>query len=111
MTDTIDVARVRALNDALRRSGNGGKLVMTRGVAALDESRQRRALDEIAAFDKFDVDNDPHGEHDFGSLVVDGEHLFFKIDYYDRTLTKHSPDQADPAVTCRVLTVMLAEEY
>ena len=37
--------------------------------------------------------------------------IFFKIDYYDRTLTHHSPDPADPAVTERVITIMLADEY
>jgi hypothetical protein len=37
--------------------------------------------------------------------------LFFKIDYYDRNLTSASPDPLDPAVTVRVLTVLLPEEY
>jgi hypothetical protein len=37
--------------------------------------------------------------------------IFFKIDYYDRTLTHHSSDPADPTVTSRIITVMLAEEY
>jgi hypothetical protein len=50
-------------------------------------------------------------EHDFGSFEVEGETIFFKIDYYDRTLTHHSPDPADPAVTERVITIMLADEY
>jgi hypothetical protein len=30
--------------------------------------------------------------------------------YYDRTLTHHSPDPADPAVTERVITIMPADE-
>jgi hypothetical protein len=43
--------------------------------------------------------------------VADGHTIFFKIDYYDETLSVHSPDAADPAVTKRVITIMLAEEY
>ncbi len=50
-------------------------------------------------------------EHDFGVFDADGHRIFFKIDYYDKTLTYHSPDPSDPAVTERVITVMLAEEY
>ena len=85
--------------------------VMTAGVLAFGEAQQVEILSAIAAFDNFDADNDPYGEHDFGALVVRGERLFFKIDYYDLSLTKHSPDPADPSVTKRVLTIMLAEEY
>ena len=54
---------------------------------------------------------DPYEEHDFGSFEADGHKIFFKIDYYHSTLTVHSPDPSDPAVTNRVITIMLAEEY
>ncbi len=31
--------------------------------------------------------------------------------YYDKALTSHSPDPADPSVTERVITIRLAQEY
>jgi hypothetical protein len=55
--------------------------------------------------------NDPWGEHDCATLTVAGRRIIFKIDYFDRDLAYHSPDASNPAVTERVLTVMLAEEY
>ena len=58
----------------------------------------------------FTDDNDPHGEHDFGIVEHGGVRSFWKIDYYDREMQMLSPDPADPSVTTRVLTVMLAEE-
>jgi hypothetical protein len=111
MTDLVDVSRIRDLNDQLRRSLTGGVLVMTAGVIALGAQRQMAILSAIAAYDDFSSDNDPYGEHDFGALTVEGTRIFFKVDYLDRALTGHSPDPADPTVTTRVLTVMLAEEY
>ena len=53
----------------------------------------------------------PYGEHDFGSVDLNGGRYFWKIDYYDNDLTAHSPDPADPDVTRRVLTIMCAGEY
>ena len=63
------------------------------------------------AYDDFCHANDPYEEHDFGSFEADGAVIFFKIDYFDKDLTYHSPDPSDTSVTERVITIMLAEEY
>jgi hypothetical protein len=111
MTTTTNTDRIRQLNDALRHTLTGGMAVMTPGVAALGEAAVDRIIKTIALFDDFCHANDPHEEHDFGAFDADGQRIFFKIDYYDQSLTYHSPDPADPAVTRRVITIMLAEEY
>jgi hypothetical protein len=84
---------------------------MTAGVAAMPEDIQRAVLDRVRMFDTFTLDNDPRGEHDFGSFEVDGRKLFWKIDYYDADMAFGSEDPADPSKTTRVLTIMLASEY
>jgi hypothetical protein len=104
-------ARIRQLNDQLRCKALGGRIVITRGIEALGSRAAANVLAAVAAFDGFTEDNDPWGEHDCAVLTVDARRIIFKIDYYDRDLAYHSPDASDPAVTQRVLTVMLAEEY
>src|SRR4051794_2282079 len=103
--------RIRELNDELRQHLLGGLAVMTPGVAALGQEAVDRIVKTITVFDDFCHANDPHQEHDFGSFEAEGATIFFKIDYYDRTLNHHSPDPADPSVTERVITIMLADEY
>jgi hypothetical protein len=104
---------IRALNDQLRQnlSPNDGTALITPGVAALGDDVVARIFKTIAVYDDFCNANDPYEEHDFGALDVDGHTIFFKIDYYDPTLSCHSPDPADPSLTHRVITIMLAEEY
>jgi hypothetical protein len=108
---TVDTDRIRALNDDLRRHLVGGGAIMTPGVAALGPELVGRAIKTLVAFDDFHHESDPWTEHDFGAFELDGHKLFFKIDYYDKSLTYHSPDPAEPTVTERVITLMLAEEY
>jgi hypothetical protein len=108
---SYDTDRIRALNDDLRRHLIGGGAVVTPGVAALGQEFVERAVKTLAAFDDFHHANDPHQEHDAGIFELDGHSLMFKIDYYDRSLTFHSPDPADPQVTERIITLMLANEY
>jgi hypothetical protein len=103
--------RIRALNDAFRRTFVGGTVVITTGVEALPSDERRAILAKVRAFDGFNEDNDPHEEHDFGVVELNNARCFWKIEYYDREMEMLSPDPADPAVTTRVLTVMLADEY
>lgn len=104
-------ARIRALNDQLRQGRTGGRLFITGGVLALGDGAVAEALEALACFEDFSESNDPYGEHDFGCIVVQGERLFWKIDYYDASLTSHAVDPADAAKCVRVLTLMLAREY
>ena len=103
--------KIRALNDELRQHLIGGVAVITPGIAALGQAAVERIAKTIAVYDEFCHANDPHGEHDFGSFEAEGRTIYFKIDYFEKSLTHHSPDPADPTVTERVLTIMLAEEY
>lgn len=110
-TLTARAASVADLNDRFRRTFTGGRIVMTAGVAALSESARATLLAGVRGFDRFEPGNDPHGEHDFGSVDHGGERFLWKIDCYDRALRFASPNPADPAVTIRVLTIMRADEY
>lgn len=120
-TSTISLA-VAELNDQLRTSlssANSSIAVCTIGVldfigdVSIFRGFKRRAelLREIASVKDFTPDNDPHGEHDFGSVEYDGQTFLWKIDYYDTDLQGLSPNPADPDQTIRVITIMLPSEY
>jgi hypothetical protein len=108
---TSKTEQIRVLNDDLRQHLPTGTAVMTPGVAALGQEAVDRIVKTIAVYDAFCHANDPHEEHDFGSFEAEGALIFFKIDYFDKSLTYHSPDPTDPNVTERVITIMLADEY
>ncbi len=103
--------RIRELNDKLRTTMSGGLVHMTNGIAALGLPTVNAIFKAISAFTAFTPDNDPWGERDCAVMEVQGHRIIWKIDYYDRSRTYHSPDAADPKVTVRVFTVMLSAEY
>jgi hypothetical protein len=103
--------QIRALNDRLRIHVVGGRVVVTSGIAALGPETTAEILRVVADFDAFTPDNDPWDEHDCATLTVHGTRVIWKIDYYDLEQQAHSPDPADPKLTVRVLTLMLADEY
>ncbi|WP_370276587.1 DUF3768 domain-containing protein [Roseovarius indicus] len=104
--------RVRDLNDEFRTRGLGrGTVLVTKGISALGPEFVAKAVSAVRRFDDFTEDNDPWGEHDFGAIDLDEQKIFWKIDPYDLDLQDQSPNPANPAVTHRVLTIILASEY
>lgn len=106
---TSPTSAIARLNDAFRRHPGEGWHV-TAGVHAKGPIFVLCATNAVASFNAFTGDNDPYGEHDFGAFELGGERLFWKIDHYDKDLRFGSPDPADPSVTRRVITIMLASE-
>ena len=91
--------------------GVKGMLVLTRGVHSQGHEFTQKALAAVAAFDNFTEENNPHGECDFGSLVVEDIKLFWKIDLYNNAMDAGSEEPENPKVTHRVLTILLPSEY
>ena len=102
MTDNGKMSDVIDIRDTIAKRGSGRRI---------GAEVQREIFTASRHYDDFAVDNDPYGEHDFGRITAQGHEILFKIDYYDQDFVRHSPDSSDPAVTHRVLTVMLAEDY
>jgi len=99
------IVMISMLNDKFRHSGFG--VTLTCGVQSVtDLNGLMRAIRE---YEDFTEDNDPYGEHDFGSLVWQGDKIFWKIDYYNQTLDEWEDPLSQDCK--RVLTVMLADEY
>ena len=117
-----NLEEIARLNDGLRASPTApghNRVVMTQGIAALIGDMSRYAgfhrhaelLRIVRDYEDFSPDNDPYGEHDLGVFDFEGVRCYWKIDYYDATLTGGSEDPSDAAATVRVLTILLADEY
>ena len=102
---------IRNLNDALRQTFEGGQVLMTPGVTGLASQTLAKVFVAVRDFDDFNEDNDPFQTHEFGMVDVDGERIMFKLDAYDENLEYGSPNPANPEVTRRVMTILLASEY
>lgn len=110
-----NVLRIRQLNDALRTTLQGGRVLMTQGILSLPVEVQTEVLKAVIKFDDFNPDNDPLGEHDCFITEVWAfgykPKILVKIDAYDLDQRFASPDPADPLKTCRTMVIMLASEY
>ncbi|HDZ82240.1 MAG TPA: DUF3768 domain-containing protein [Roseobacter sp.] len=122
--DDVTKAAIAAIiaqqNDAFRTSVTAsvkppgappGKLVMTAGIAAQSDEFRAALIGALIAFDAFDVDSDPYGLHEMGVLEIEGERVWFKFYLFDENFEYGSEAPADPARTCRVLTLLFPSEY
>ena len=106
--------KIAELNDKLRQNiFNPGKdkVILTQGVSNLPFDEQLRILIKVKDFNDFTPDNNPWGENDFGKLEHNNTDYFWKIDYYNRDMDAGSENPADENKTCRILTIMKANEY
>lgn len=128
MPTTEQIDATRRLNDAARsHPGHTSIANVTTGFLALPDADRFAALAAITRFSKFDGDNDPYGEHDFGAVyglasgtwtqdrpkdeLTIAQTVFWKVDCYDNDMMFGSEAPWDETRTKRVLTIMLASEY
>jgi len=100
---------IRNLNDQFRKTFIGGRVMLTQGIVGREDVRD--ILRKVQTFDAFTADNDSHKEHDFAAFEAGGDTIFWKIDYYDPSLSGGSEDPSCPERCFRVLTILMASEY
>lgn len=111
VTKLDESERIKVLNDSFRKNWSTGRVMFTANVAALPEEVRLTAVKLVMEFDEFTENNDPYGEHDFGSFDLVEAKCFWKIDYYDLNYQYGSNDPTDPSVTRRVLTIGFMSDY
>jgi hypothetical protein len=101
LTAQEKAARNDRIRQILPRSHAQDRVVYTRGIGTLGPVFVAEAMMRVRTFAEFTEDNDPYGEHDFGSFTLStGGKCFWKIDDY----------AGYDGIRC-VLTIMLADEY
>lgn len=117
--DQIDsdetITLLRTQNDAFRAKWPSdpleGKWLHTHAVHERGLAFTDRAYKAVRYEAEFDEDIDPHQEHSMGRIVINGETLWFKIDYYDPSYECGSEDPTATNQTRRVLTILFPEDY
>ena len=111
--------RIAERNDAFRRSLFAGKtpatpegqVVVTQGVSVEGTLFMWLASRAVGLQTTFTEADDPHGDHSFGAVTVNGKKVWWKIDLYDRAYEFGTPDPLDEDETRRVLTILFPSEY
>jgi len=103
--------RIRMLNDHLRRTGTGGRVLITASLQAMGPVAVADILREIASYNGFSPDGEPQCKRDFGAVTYQGQKVFFKIEYYAADKSGRLQNIADPKLTKRVMTVFTSADY
>ena len=113
MTDATSspANRIRALNDAFRRTFVGGAVVITAGVEALPADQRRSILAKVRAFDAFTRTTTPTASTTSASSSTATSAASGRSTTTTERWRCCRPIPPTPSVTTRVLTVMLADEY
>ena len=116
MTKAERHAVIAQQNDQFRQTWGAdftipGQILCTPGITEKGFGFEVAVMKAVMQFDDFTKDNSPYGERDFGSLTIEDVRIFWKFDLYDADYQGGTPDATNPAVTRRVLTIMLPEEY
>jgi hypothetical protein len=88
--------KIAALNDAFRSTFQGGRVLITASVSALPPILVDEVLERVRTFTDFTPDKNRYCEHDFGSFELAGRKFFWKIGYYNKSMTWAAEDLADP---------------
>ena len=104
-TTELTAKETAARNDRIRAilpmTHKQDRFVYTAGLDALGAEIVAEAIGKVKTFSDFKEENDPYGEHDFGSFTVStGDKCFWKVDDY----------RGHDGIRC-VLTIMVAEDY
>lgn len=87
------------------------QVLVTPGIARLAQLDQALIFHEV--YRKIETAHvvDSGEEIDFGLLCVAAQDIIFKIDTYTNSPSAINPDESSAAMSRRVLTIMLADEY
>ena len=58
MSDSKTTAKIRELNDYFRKTGRGGRIMLTQGIQALGQQTVMEIMAKVRAFDTFTKDNE-----------------------------------------------------
>ncbi len=107
MRTSKDIADANDLFRMTMITGPRHKVILTPGVS--ENKDREQIITCVRNFKDFEIANDPFGEHDFGTVLVNGESYYFKMDYYDKDMENGADPYKDQYTI--VLTIMRSDEY